>query len=89
MSFLDNQKKIDTIFGKSPVILMVNPITGSPSECLKKARIYVDKCMFGVFLHICKDDYVKNNDARLQGKLIHEIWKSITKLRQDYMLGEV
>ena len=49
------------------MILGVNPITGSPSECLKKARLYADKCMLNVFLHICKDDYVGGDDAGSQG----------------------
>ena len=52
MSFLDDQVEFDKIFGENPVILGVNPVSGSSSGCLKKARLYADKCMLDVFLHI-------------------------------------
>ena len=84
MTFLDNQKEFDHIFGLNPIILGVNPITGSSSDCLNKARLYADKCMLDVFIHICRDDYVGGDDAGSKGKLIHEICKSLTKLKQEY-----
>ena len=89
MSFLDDQVEFDKIFGANPVILGVNPVSGSSSDCLKKARLYADRCMLDVLLHICKDDYVGGNDAGSRGEMIHEICKSITKLRQDYSMRGV
>ena len=38
MSFLDDQVELDKIFGENPVILGVNPVSGSSSDCLKKAH---------------------------------------------------
>ena len=84
MTFLDDQKEFDQIFGLNPIILGVNPITGSSSDCLKKARLYADKCMLDVFIQICRDDYVGGDDAGSKGKLIHEICKSLTRLKQEY-----
>ena len=72
------------MFGTNLIILGPNPLTGISSDYLKKARLYADKYMLDVFLHICKDDYVQRDDTVSRGKLVHEICKSITKLREEY-----
>ena len=45
--------------------------------------------MLDVFFQICRDDYVGGDDAGSKGKLIHEICKSLTKLKQEYNLQGV
>ena len=62
----------------------MNPITGSSSDCLKKSRLYAKKYMLDVFIHIYRDDYVSGNDAGSKGKLIHEICKSLARLKQEH-----
>ena len=58
ITFLDDQKEFDDVFGKNSIILGKNPFTESSSDCLMKVCLYADKCMLDVFLQICKDYYV-------------------------------
>jgi len=89
MSFLDDQRVFDSVSGKNLIILGLNPHDNSLSNCLTKARLYAEKCILDMFLHICKEDYIGGNNASSEGKLIHEICKSISSLWQEYNEREV
>ena len=60
-----------------------------PPIVSKKARPHADKCMLDVFIQICRDDYVGGSDTGSRGKLIHEICKSLTNLRQEYTINGI
>ena len=47
-------------------------------------RDYIDKCMFDMFLHICRQDYVGADDGTSISKMAHAICKRHVKLRIEY-----
>ena len=75
MGFFGNQTVVHDVFGKHPVLINVQPTNGGIAECLKKIRIYADKCMLDIFLAICREDNVGSQDKGLAGKLVHAICK--------------
>ena len=88
MTFLDDQKVFDDIFGDNPVILSNKPKNASIVNCLPRARIYADKCMLEHFIATCRDDYVGGNDHNSMSKMIHEICKQLQNLKQSHGRGE-
>ena len=47
--------------------------------------MYAEKFMFDVFLEICREDYVGTYDGTSNSKMIHEIYKRLSKLRMKWM----
>ena len=45
---------------------------------------YADKCMFEVFLDVCKADYVGGSFSDSEEKMIREMCKQIGKLKMGY-----
>ena len=80
-SFLDDQMIFDATFGSNPLILDSQPTKSGPVDCLTRVRTYADKCMFDIFLEICREDYVGGDDAGSKSKLVHEICKQIGNIK--------
>ena len=70
-------------FGKTLIIQAVNPTSVTAVTCLKSVSLYADRCMFDVFLDVCHEDYVGGDKGGSAGKLVHEICKKITSLKQE------
>ena len=55
MSFFDDQKYFVSVFGNRPQLLGTNTSRLDTRDIGDKLRSYTDKCMFDVFLTICKE----------------------------------
>jgi len=84
LTFLDCQIKFMDTFGSSPFLLNQKPIGNGAAECMTCVRDYVDKCMLGVFLAICREDYVEAEDVGSKRKLVREICNLILNIEQEY-----
>ena len=87
ISFLDYQDKFLETFGSSPFLMNERPAHSGPVECITRVRNHADKYMLDVFIEICWEDYVGAEDVGSKGKLVQEICKIISDLRQEYTVA--
>ena len=87
LSFLDCQDKLSETFGSSPFLMNERPANSGPGGCMTYVRDYADTCMLDVFMAICWEEYVGAEDVGSKRKLMHEICKIISDLRQEYTVA--
>ena len=80
--FLDSQDAFNEVFGNNPTIVGTKPASDNKLSCMGPVRQYADSCLLDVFLDVCHQDYVGRADTNTRKKLMHEICKNITDLRQ-------
>ena len=84
--FLDTQYEFDQAFGLTPTLLPENPNNSNYSSCQKLLRDYGEKCKLGIFLHLCKLNYVRHDKVDIALNT-QEICSRISSLRHAYRLG--
>ena len=84
MSFLDDQESFASVFGNKPQLLGSDPSRLDTRDIGDKLRSYADKCMFNIFLNICREDYVGTDDGTSDSKMVYEICKKIAELRMEW-----
>ena len=73
MDFMDDQTSFDVIFGAKPTLLDSNPTRIENNDIRGQVHTYADKCMFDVFLEICKAAYVGAKSSDSETKMVREI----------------
>ena len=49
--------------------------------------VYAEKCIFGVFLEVCRVDYVGGSSIDSKERMIREVCKNIGELKMEYKSG--
>ena len=84
MTFLDDQVYFTSVFGQKPQLFGPNPSRLDVNDGSEKLRVYAEKYMFDIFLEIYREDYVGTDDGTSDSKIIHEIYKILSKLRIEW-----
>ena len=84
MTFLDYQFSFTSVFDPKPQFFGPNSSRLDTGDISEKIRVYAEKCMFDVFLTICREDYVVTDDGTSDSKMIHEICQRLSKLRMEW-----
>ena len=74
-TFLDDQVSSVSMFGQKPQLFRPNP-SRLDMNVSEKLHVYEEKCMFDVFLEICREDYVGTYYGTSNSKMIHKICKN-------------
>ena len=85
MNFLNNQTSFLSVFGHNPQPFGSKPSRLETGDIGEKLRMYADKCMFDVFLAICREDYIGIDDDTSDSKMVYKICKRLTKLRMEWI----
>ena len=62
-------------FGEEEVLIPSTRIKISAKSARDNLDDYSNKCMFDVFLSICKSDYVGDTTKGYENRLVHDIYK--------------
>ena len=84
MDFTDDQSSFTAIFGQKSQIYGYYPARPDQEDIKAASRDYANKCMFNVFLHICREDYVDNDGGTSTTKMVHDICKKTVKSLMEY-----
>jgi hypothetical protein len=89
LAFVDEQSIFDTIFGLKPALLPHFPVSAPNSlEVTVKEQLdaFAYKCLFNVFVAVCRDDYVGSSDE-CTALSIQDTARRIGSLRQVYRVN--
>ena len=83
LTFLDSQEEFNITFGNYPTILPSNPTATDYLSPRRLVRDYADKCKLDIFMHLCRLNYVGNDeiDSSLH---VQEICRQINIIKQVY-----
>ena len=70
MDILDDQAAFDDTFGSKPIHLSSSPTELESNEIRDKIHAYAEKCIFDVFLEVCRADYVGESFTDSEEKTI-------------------
>ena len=87
MVFLDNQAVFDDIFGTKPMLPENNSTKLDSKDTREKISGYADKCIFEVFLELCRADYVGEVFGDSEVKMVREVCKNIGEIKMEYKSG--
>ena len=74
-------KKMGT---KMPQLSAPRPVIDSAATVRSDLKIYAEKCMFDVFVHFCRLDYVGSKENVDAMRAITEVCKQISALSQKF-----
>ena len=74
-------------FGTKHILLGNSPTKLENNEIRDKVYAYSEKCMFDVFLDVCRDGYVGGSLVDSEERMIQEVCRKIEELKMKYKSG--
>ena len=87
MDFLNDHAAFEDTFGVKPMLLGNSPTKLDNKDTREKISGYADKCIFEVFLELCRADYVGGLFGNSEVNMIREVCKNIGEIKMNYKSG--